>query len=119
MNFEVLVSHIEQANKVLQNNARLVINRHVTAKAWLTGYYIVEYEQRGNDRAQYGEKLLQNLASRLKDNKSMSHRSLILYRQFYLTYPQLGREICSFLINSSIALIFSKSTAIFKPLYSI
>lgn len=100
--FDILIEKIEYTEKILQNNARLIINRHVTAKAWLIGYYIVEYEQRGNDRAQYGEKLLQNLASRLKDNKSMSHRSLKLYRQFYLTYPQLGREICSFLINSSI-----------------
>ena len=43
--FDGLVAHILQTQDVLQNNARLVINRHVTAKAWLTGYYIVEYEQ--------------------------------------------------------------------------
>lgn len=41
--FDGLVAHIQQTQDVLQNNARLVINRHVTAKAWLTGYYIVEY----------------------------------------------------------------------------
>ncbi|MCQ2280282.1 MAG: cytoplasmic protein, partial [Bacteroidales bacterium] len=62
--FDILVGRIESANEVLQNNARVVINRHVTAKAWLTGYYIVEYEQHGADRAKYGEKLLQNLAER-------------------------------------------------------
>ncbi|MCQ2264595.1 MAG: hypothetical protein MJZ46_00930 [Bacteroidales bacterium] len=45
--FGILVGQIESANQVLQNNARVVINRHVTAKAWLTGYYIVEYEQHG------------------------------------------------------------------------
>ena len=38
--FDGLVVHIQQTQDVLQNNARLVINRHVTAKAWLTGYYI-------------------------------------------------------------------------------
>ena len=41
--FEGLVSQIERTNDALQNNARLVINRHVTAKAWLTGYYRLFY----------------------------------------------------------------------------
>lgn len=63
--FDILVGQIESANQVLQNNARVVINRHVTAKAWLTGYYIVEYEQHGADRAKYGEKLIPELSKRL------------------------------------------------------
>lgn len=63
--FDILVGRIESANEVLQNNARVVINRHVTAKAWLTGYYIVEYEQHGADRAKYGEKLIPELSKRL------------------------------------------------------
>lgn len=100
--FELLIDKIKHTEHVLQNSARLIINRHVTAKAWLIGYYIVEYEQSGRDRARYGEKLIQNLAVRLKDYKSMSQRTLKLYRQFYLTYPQLVKEIRSFLINSSI-----------------
>lgn len=41
--FEGLVSQIERTNDALRNNARLVINRHVTAKAWLTGYYRLFY----------------------------------------------------------------------------
>ena len=28
---------------------------------WLIGYYIVEYEQNGKDRAEYGAKLLKKL----------------------------------------------------------
>lgn len=101
-NFETLVSQIEQTNEALQNNARVVINRHVTAKAWLTGYYIVEYEQHGSDRAKYGEKLLHNLAERLKGDKSISYRSLRLYRQFFLTYKQLLNPMANFLITSGI-----------------
>ena len=65
INFNSLVQQIEYTDRALQTNARLVINRHVTAKAWLTGYYIVEYEQNGEDRAKYGEKLLQNLSKKL------------------------------------------------------
>lgn len=97
-NFDSLVCHIKTTNEVLQNNARLVINRHVTAKAWLTGYYIVEYELNGEDRAKYGENLLQNLAERLNKN-SFSYRSLKLYKQFYLTYKPLSAQISSFIMS--------------------
>ena len=95
-NFEGLVSQIQYAQDALQNNARLVINRHVTAKAWLTGYYIVEYEQNGSDRAKYGEQLLQSLAARLQNKTTFSYRTLKLYRQFYITYSHLGGQVYSF-----------------------
>lgn len=96
VNFDNLVQQIEYTDHALQNNARLVINRHVTAKAWLTGYYIVEYEQHGSDRAQYGERLLQNLTKRLGDKK-FSVTTLKIYRQFYMTYSQLFAPIAQFL----------------------
>lgn len=70
--FDILVGQIESANQVLQNNARVVINRHVTAKAWLTGYYIVEYEQHGADRAKYGEKLIPELSNGLEKTSIVS-----------------------------------------------
>lgn len=95
--FDLLVQKIEQAQYVLQNSARLVVNRHVTTKAWLTGYYIVEYEQHGLDRAQYGENVIKNLSQRLGGNQ-FSPSTLKIYRQFYLTYPQLLPEISHFLL---------------------
>lgn len=97
--FDGLVAHIQQTQDVLQNNARLVINRHVTAKAWLTGYYIVEYEQKGADRAKYGEQLLKKLAEKLKDKKTFSYRSLNIYRKFYLAYPALNDQIMHFVLS--------------------
>ena len=97
--FDGLVAHIQQTQDVLQNNARLVINRHVTAKAWLTRYYIVEYEQKGADRAKYGEQLLKKLAEKLKDKKTFSYRSLNIYRKFYLTYPALNDQIKHFVLS--------------------
>ncbi len=100
INFDTLVSQIEQTNEALQDNARLVINRHVTAKAWLTGYYIVEYELKGEDRARYGEQLLQKLAERL-NKKNFSYRSLKLYKQFYLIYKPLNTQVYSFLMSLS------------------
>lgn len=97
VNFDILVNRIEETQHVLQNNARLVINRHVTAKAWLVGCYIVEYEQKGEDRAKYGERLIDELAKRFRGNKTLSKRSLQLYRQFYLTYPHLAKQISKYL----------------------
>ena len=52
--FEVLVGRIQATSDALQQDALVVINRSVTTRAWLTGYYIVEYEQNGADRAKYG-----------------------------------------------------------------
>ena len=52
--FEGLVGRIQAASDALRQDARVVINRSVTTRAWLTGYYIVEYEQHGADRAKYG-----------------------------------------------------------------
>ena len=49
--FEGLVGRIQATSDALQQDALVVINRSVTTRAWLTGYYIVEYEQHGADRA--------------------------------------------------------------------
>lgn len=101
LDFEQLIGQITNTHKALQNSAKLIINRHVTAKAWLTGFYIVEYEQKGSDRAKYGEHLLQDLADRLQGDKAFSYRSLRLYRQFYLVYHSLESPITNYLLSLS------------------
>lgn len=98
--FNSLVLQIQHATEVLQENARMVINRDVTARAWLTGFYIVEYEQNGRDRAQYGDQLLKRLSERL-EGKSFGETSLKNYRQFYLMYPQLLHPLTQYLITQS------------------
>ena len=94
--FELLVGNIQSTSSALQEDARLVINRNVTTRAWLTGFYIVEYEQHGNDRAKYGEGLLKRLAERLKD-KSFSLTNLKNYRSFYLLFPEVGYPVVRYL----------------------
>lgn len=74
------------------------INKHVTCRNWLVGYYIVYYEQSGSDRAKYGEMLLKKLAERLKEN-SFSYTNLKLYRQFYITYQTLFYSVREFLFQ--------------------
>ena len=97
-NFETLVTQIMSIGEALQQDARVVINRSITTKAWLTGYYIVEYEQHGNDRAKYGDNLLQNLSKRL-GGKSYSATNLRSYRLFYMLYPKLRPVIANYILE--------------------
>ena len=69
MNFKLLVSSIKQTHNALQQSAVNAINRHITFRNWLIGYYIVEFEQSGDDRAKYGDKLLEKIAA--QDRKSV------------------------------------------------
>lgn len=101
MNFESLVGHINQVQDVLQAQAAHAINLALTARNWLVGYYIVEFEQNGEDRAKYGENLLNRLSKDI-NRKGFEPRSLRVYRRFYLVYPQLGTEIGSYLQKNNL-----------------
>ena len=101
MNFESLVGRINTVQDVLQAQAAHAINLALTARNWLVGYYIVEFEQNGEDRAKYGESLLNRLSKNI-NRKGFEPRSLRLYRRFYLVYPQLGTEIGSYLRKNSL-----------------
>ena len=56
-----LSSVISQTHIALQSNAIKAINRNLTLRNGLIGFYIVEFEQKGEDRAQYGTNLLKTL----------------------------------------------------------
>ena len=94
--FNNLVGKIDSAAQMLRQDALGVINRSVTARAWLTGYYIVEYEQGGKSRAEYGDGLLKKLAKRLPD-KSATFESLKKNRRFYQTFPDLSVPIAAYI----------------------
>ncbi len=95
MKFEKLILQIEKINNDLQRNAIQNVNQALTIRNWMIGHYLYEYEQRGQDRANYGDKLLLNIAKALskKNIKGLSFRSLKLYRQFYLAYPQIRQTL--------------------------
>jgi len=92
MNFELLVNTIQTTHNQLQQSAIRSVNRHLTIRNWLIGFYIVEFEQNGSDRATYGDKLLKELAKEIKI-KGLSETNLILSRQFYKVYPQIGQSL--------------------------
>lgn len=92
MNFDLLVNTIQQTHHTFQQSAFKSVNRHLTIRNWLVGFYIVEFEQKGEDRAAYGEKLLSELANSIKI-KGLSQTNLKLNRQFYQTYPQIRHAL--------------------------
>lgn len=88
MNFEKLVVSIQTTSSLLQQDAVKAINIRLTFRNWLVGFYIVEYEQNGEDRAQYGQQLLASLAREI-NIKGLGETNLKLCRQFYVVYPEL------------------------------
>lgn len=93
MNFESLIQSITGLHHHFQQQAVKAVNVHLTLRNWLVGYYIVEFEQEGDERAAYGDKLLAKLALRCKAIKGFDERSFRNFRLFYLRYPQLAQLI--------------------------
>lgn len=92
-NFDKLITTIEQVHRQLQAAAASAVNQSLTVRNWLIGYYIVEFEQNGEDRAAYGDKLIEKLAGKLNHIKGIDERSLRRFRQFYMTYPHFETSI--------------------------
>ena len=67
------------------------MNYAYTLRNWLIGMYLFEIEQKGKDRAEYGDKLYRNIAKRLKERnvKGMSFTSLHTFKKLFQTYPSI------------------------------
>ena len=65
MKFEKLANSIKNINDKAGSTAKSAVNQLMTLRNWAIGYYIVEYEQKGKDRATYGERLLKRLAEQI------------------------------------------------------
>ena len=62
------------------------VNKELVETYWQVGRHIVEYEQAGQVRAEYGKALINNLAADLgmRHGKGFSRSNLIRFRLFYL-----------------------------------
>ncbi|MBO4752494.1 MAG: DUF1016 family protein [Bacteroidales bacterium] len=86
-----LVSLISDVWENARGNAALAVNTELLHANWQTGRYIVEYEQHGNVKAEYGKQLLTNLSkdlTRLK-GKGYSRSNLFNMRLFYVRFPKI------------------------------
>lgn len=90
--FEMLADSIKSINLKAGNAARSAVNQLMTLRNWAIGYYIVEYEQRGSDRAEYGTRLLKTLEEQIAE-KGLNSTLFKWCRQFYILYPQIGATV--------------------------
>jgi len=88
MSFEKLINTIQTTHMALMQQAVKAVNSGLTLRNWLIGLYIVEFEQKGEDRAIYGTALLDNLAKQI-NIKGLTPPELSRCRQFYKTYPEI------------------------------
>ena len=87
--FSDLSEFILQTHQSAQDTAIKAVNQMATLRNWLIGCYIVEYEQKGSDRAKYGDRLLKRLEERV-NTKGLNLTLFKNSRRFYLLYPQMG-----------------------------
>jgi predicted nuclease of restriction endonuclease-like (RecB) superfamily len=89
LSYQSLVDAIAQVHDTAQRQTVQAVNLALTLRNWIIGYHIVEYEQHGQDRAQYGQGLLKTLTRDLRQRlgRGFGWRNLEMFRRFYLTYP--------------------------------
>ena len=85
---------IKQVLQTARSKSQSAVNFAMVEAYWLIGKRIVEEEQEGEAKAQYGKRLLENLSSQLSHEfgRGFSYANLRNFRQFYQTYPD--QEMC-------------------------
>lgn len=84
-----LLSQIVEIYKEGQFNASVAVNTALVETYWEIGKYIVEFEQKGKLKAEYGKALINNLSKDLSASlgKGFSRSNLIYMRLFYSEFP--------------------------------
>src|SRR4030043_1557010 len=91
LTLSAIVDAICRMDKCISARVGMAVNTGLTLRNWVIGFYIYEYEQHGADRAEYGANLLDVLSEKLSKAgiQGAAPRTLRLYRQFCVTYPQI------------------------------
>ena len=89
-------NYINEIKKILKNarqKAYTAVNSVMVEAYWEIGRRIVEEEQNGKERAEYGKEILQNLSKELTEEfgKGYSYRTLREIRQFYLMFSDFEK----------------------------
>lgn len=90
--FDSLAESIGKINELTGSRAKGAVNQLMTIRNWLIGYYIVEYEQSGKDRARYGARLLETLEEELQTT-GLNVTLFRSCRTFYSKYPQIRSTV--------------------------
>ncbi|MFI4913333.1 MAG: YhcG family protein [Sedimentisphaeraceae bacterium JB056] len=84
-----LVEHIGDLLALGRKRAGRAVNNILLETYWEIGKYIVEFEQGGSEKSQYGSELLDRLSKdlTLRFGKGFSRSNLIYIRKLYLLFP--------------------------------
>lgn len=88
-NYDGLVNQISEIYSNGYQKAVMAVNSNMVETYWKIGQHIVEFEQKGQSKAQYGTALLENLSKDLSrvHGKGFSRSNLNYMRLFYKCYP--------------------------------
>lgn len=123
-NYSSLIKQISDTYQIGRQKAIAAVNSSMVETYWKIGQYIVEFEQGGSVKAQYGKGLLEKLSRdlALAHGKGFSLSNLKRMRQFYVIFPigatvphQLGWSLIVELIKIDDPLersFYEKQTAI-------
>ena len=89
-NEEQLFKQRKQMLDTARRHIANTVNSTTVEAYWQVGKYIVEYEQQGKSRAEYGKGVIKNLSQRLMDEYGggFTVPNLKFMRQFYMCYPK-------------------------------
>ena len=102
LNLQKIVVSTDEYNQLIDNISSLwarakekainAVNTELLETSWQTGRYIVEFEQGGKVRAEYGKQLLVNIAKdlTLKNGKGFNRSNLTYMRKLYIAFPKCG-----------------------------
>jgi len=93
--YKRLLMRISEVYTTGQMRAHQAVNIHITETYWQIGHDIVEFEQGGKVRADYGTALLANLSRdlKLRHGRGFSRSNVSRFRQFYLVYPKCATAL--------------------------
>ena len=105
--FERLVELCQRTHEETRRSAARAIDRSLVVRNWLFGWYIVEYEQNGADRAEYGAQTLKKLSAALRERigRGFSVRYLRQFRRFYWEFkgvvPEFDKRRTEFSVSAT------------------
>lgn len=93
---QALYASIREVLLSARHKVYSTVNSEMVQAYWNIGRLIVEHEQKGKTRAEYGKQLLQQLSERLSAEfgKGFSVRTLQQLKKFYAMFP-IANTLCS------------------------
>lgn len=91
-----VLNDIQNIIEVSQKEAYRAVNTILSQRNWLIGYRIAEEELAGENRAEYGAKIIKTLSKELtkKYGKGYDRSNLYHYFRFYKAFPQIVDTVC-------------------------